>query len=662
MSPWPADHGRMTTQIFLYGQIGDQAAGLDAKTITDQVRSATGDLTVFINSTGGLIFDGLPIYEALRSYTGGQVIIQIDGFALSMASLIAMAGNRIVMASSAMMMIHRPWDSAFGNAADMRAKADQVEKIEEQLIAIYAARSGMTPANVAALMAAETWFTAEEALAAGLITEISEPMRAVALADVSGLGFRHPPVISKGQIMPLPAAAGRPPAASIAMNADQVREIRNLVDAHGLPATLATDIFRRNLSMEAARSAIMDALADQGDSSAGSHIAGMIMNGDTFDNPAFFGQSVTNLIYARMAGKVPEGAARELANMTLVDLAREMVARAGVRNAHRMRPDDVLAAASWSGPRSSRGTGGPWLGATAHNSVPGHHSTSDFPGLLLDAGQRYLKEMYQAAESGLKTVSRKRTARDFRTISALQLSGFGDLPSLPQGAEFTQGTFTERKESFAIATYGKMFHITRQAVVNDNLGAFSDVFRVMGRAAAETEAQLLAALLNSNPNMSDGQAVFSAAHNNIVTAGGPPSVAEMDKLRQLLRRQRDPDGVTVLNLRAAHLVVPSQLETVAGNLAIGTWSPTEPANANPFAGLVNVVVEPRLSSATQWYAFADPALAPVLEHAYLDGYEGPQIETRDGWNSLGQEYRVWLHFGAGFTGWDGAARNSGVAS
>ena len=657
----------MTSQIFLYGQIGDQAAGLDAKTVTDQVRAARGDLTVFINSPGGFVFEGLPIYEALRGYAGGRVTVQIDGFALSMASLIAMAGSRIVMASTALIMIHRPWDSAYGNAGDMRAEADRLEKIEQQLVKVYADRSGMAEADVAELMAAETWFTAQEALAAGFITEISEPVRAVALADLSAFGFRHPPIITKGNPMSAPSLSPAPPAGA-AMSVEQVKEVRALVEAHRLPQSVADGIFRDNMSMSAARAHILGALASASDDAGiGHHPFPGRPGADSFDNPAFFGQSVTDLIFCRMSGKPPEGAARELANMSMVDLAREMLARNGERNAHRMRPADVLAKASWAGPRASR-TGGSWIGASVRNDmIP--HQTSDFPGLLLDAGQRYLQAMYEAAGSTLKAVSRERSAQNFRAMHAVQLSGFGTLESLPEGAEFRHGTFSERKESFSVATYGKIFGISRQAIVNDDLGAFADMFRVMGRAAAETEAQTLAGLLNSNPEMSDGEDLFSAAHANIVaTGGGAPSIEQFDLVRQLMRLQRDMDGETRLNLSPLHVVVPPQLETQAITTSGGSWNVQADMQEflsgtaqNPFRGFLNVVVEPRLTSSTQWYFFADPLLAPVLEHAYLDGYRGPQIESREAWTSLGMEFRVHLSFGCGVTGWAGAARNSGTA-
>ena len=269
--------------------------------------------------------------------------------------------------------------------------------------------------------------------------------------------------------------------------------------------------------------------------------------------------------------------------------------------------------------------------------------------------------MYQGAESELKKVARERTARDFRAISALQLSGFGTLPSLNEGGEFKYGTVYERKESYALATYGKMFSISRQALVNDDLGAFTDMFRIMGRASAETEAAAMADLLNANPVMSDGNALFSTAHGNNISPGAAPGVASMDLVRQALRAQKDSDGVTLMNVQAKYLVVPSTLETSASVLAgASMWTPASSDAANPFAGAVTPLAEPRLTNTTAWYAFADPAMAPVLEYAHLDGVSGPQVEMREGWSSLGQEFRVYTHFGCGVTGSAGAVRNAGA--
>lgn len=648
----------MTNDLFLYGQIGDPAAGLDAKTVTGAIRAMTGDISVFINSPGGFVFEGLPIYEALVAYDRGSVTVHIDALAASMASVVAMAGDQIIMAESALMMIHRPWDAAIGNAADLRSHAANLDKLEQQLVNIYVKKTGLAPARVSELMAAETWFDATEALALGFITANSPTLRIAAMVDVSTFGFRHPPERLKGNTLNAITPAGGNPGP---MNAAQIKEVRELVEAYGLPRSVALEIFNQPMNIAQARAHILDSLATSGDASGIGHTRAQSGFGgaETLDNPAFHANAVAEVIYSRLSGKAPQGAARELMDTSLVDLAREMVARRGIRNAARMRPNDVLDTATWGGPRGS-GARVPWLAPTVQGSSSGH-STSDFPGLLLDASQRFLLDMYQGAESVLKSVARERSARDFRAIKGVQLSGFGKLPTINETGEFTYGTLYERKETYAVATYGKMFSISRQALVNDDLGAFADMFRIMGRAAAETEAAALADLLNSNPVMSDGNALFSAAHGNNLASGAAPSVAGLDVMRQALRTQKDQDGVTLMNVPAKFLVVPTTLETAAQVICgAALWSPNTSANVNVFAGAMTPLAEPRLASSTAWYGFADPKQAPVLEYAYLDGVSGPQVEMREGWSSLGQEFRVYIHFGCGVTGYSGAYRNNGA--
>lgn len=645
----------MRNELFLYGVIGDQAAGLDAKTFTAAIRAATGDLDVYINSAGGFVFEGLPIYEALAAYDRGTVTVHIDGLAASMASAVAMAGDQIIMAETALIMVHKPWDSTNGNADEMRRYADQLDKIEAQLVGIYAKRTGLPAAKIAAMLSAETWLDAGEALALGFITSTSASLKAAAMADVSACGFRNLPPRLKGTTMDHDTIAP--------MNATEITEVRGLVNAHGLPESVATEIFRKKMTVPQARAHILDVLATAGDALQVGHSPRIMFgnpshqaNAETLDNPAFHAKAVTDVLYSRLSGKAPQGAARELMNTSLVDLAREMIAQRGVRNAYRLRPNEVLDQATWGGARASSARN-PWLTSSQNAFIP--HTAGDFPNLLLDASQRYLLDQYQGAESILKTVAKQRTAKDFRALSGVQLSGFGSLPSLGDGAEFKSGTFSERKESYAVSTFGKMFGISRTAIVNDDLGAFADMFKIMGRAAAETEALTLVGLLNANANMSDGNALFSVAHNNYKTPGAVPSVATLDLMRQAMRGQKDADGVTYLNVPTKYLVVPSALETTA-QVITGSVLATTLADANPFTNMLIPLVEPRLTSTTAWYGFADPAQSAVLEYAHLDGNNGPQTEMREGWSSLGQEFRVWLDFGCGVTGYAGGYKNAGA--
>ena len=163
---------------------------------------------------------------------------------------------------------------------------------------------------------------------------------------------------------------------SAPMNATEITEVRGLVNAHGLPESVATEIFRQKMTVPQARAHILDVLATAGDALQIGHNPRIMFGGaspqanaETLDNPAFHAKAVTDVLYARLSGRAPQGAARELMNTSLVDLAREMIAQRGVRNAYRLRPNEVLDQASWGGARAS-GARNPWL-ASSQNANAG---------------------------------------------------------------------------------------------------------------------------------------------------------------------------------------------------------------------------------------------------------------------------------------------------
>jgi len=635
-------------EIIIYGIIGDPEIGLDAATITAAVRASTGPLTIRINSAGGDVFDGLAIYEALLTYPG-TVTIYIDGLAASMASVIAMAGDEIIMAESALMMIHDPMTGSFGNAASLRSDAAKLEKVGSQLAGIYASRSGMPVSRVSRLMAAETWFTADEARAVGLATATAPQLRFAAIADISAFGFVNVPdqlkvktmtdlIRNPDPIMPAPGLATIVPSQPAT-----VGEVRAIVAQAALPVDFALDLIEQRLSVGGVRTAVIDRIAAQAPV-----ITSLAPSDRTFDNPGFHAQALSDAIYCRMSGQRPEGAAAEVISLSMVDMARELIERRGVRGARRMRPEQVLAAASSGDSRYF----GP-VGAL--------HTVSDFPSLLQASGQRFLLDMFGAASSAIKNVGRQRDANDFRAISVLKLSGAGTLSRVAEAGEIEHGTFDEGVEAYSLATFAKIFAISRQALINDDLGAFSDPLRRMGRGAAETEAALLASLLTANSGagatMSDNKALFHTAHGNKAATPAGISVASLSDARQGLRAQKDTDGVTPLNGTAKYLLVGTAKET-EGEQYLTRLQAQQASNVNPFPGNMSLLVDPRLPG-NAWRVFADPALMPVIEYAYLNGAGGPIMETREGWNVLGTEFRVVLDFGCGAVDWRGAWLNEG---
>lgn len=153
-------------EIFLYDSITTGAA----KSFVEQLNAINGPLVVRINSGGGSMFEGLAIYNAILRR--GRVTTKIDGLAASIASLIALAGDKVEMADNALLMVHNPWAGMSGDSAELRKQATLLDKAKDAMIAGYAAKSGKTPDEISQIMDAETWYTADEALKEKFIDSI----------------------------------------------------------------------------------------------------------------------------------------------------------------------------------------------------------------------------------------------------------------------------------------------------------------------------------------------------------------------------------------------------------------------------------------------------------------------------------------------------------
>lgn len=128
-------------------------------------------ITLRINSAGGDVFDGMAIYNLLRDHPA-TVTTRVDGLAGSIASIVALAGDTVTIPKTAYMMIHQPWAFTIGNASDMRAMADVLDKVAGPMVEIYAEKTGKTEAEVIELLDAETWLTGAEAVEAGFADEL----------------------------------------------------------------------------------------------------------------------------------------------------------------------------------------------------------------------------------------------------------------------------------------------------------------------------------------------------------------------------------------------------------------------------------------------------------------------------------------------------------
>lgn len=186
-------------EIHIYSEIGDSwfADTVDAKSFVEQIQGLdVQSIDVRINSPGGSVFDGNAIYNALKRHPA-HVTTHIDGLAASIASIVALAGDRVVMAKNSVMMVHNAWTVAIGDADEMRAKAKVLDTLNNTLLGVYHAKTGKSEDEIRGVMSAETWFDSAAALEFGLADEITQDevaIAALAQFDAKALErFRHPP-------------------------------------------------------------------------------------------------------------------------------------------------------------------------------------------------------------------------------------------------------------------------------------------------------------------------------------------------------------------------------------------------------------------------------------------------------------------------------------
>ncbi|WP_439616662.1 prohead protease/major capsid protein fusion protein [Shinella sp.] len=351
--------------------------------------------------------------------------------------------------------------------------------------------------------------------------------------------------------------------------------------------------------------------------------------------------------------ELSEGA-REYRGFTLMDMAREALEIRGEKTRGASR-EDIAAR------------------ALAQRSG-GFHSTSDFPIILGNVVNTTLRAGYEAAGQTFRPIVRETTVSDFKSVNRAQLGEGPAFDKVNESGEFKRGTLSESKESYKIATFGKIIAVTRQVIINDDMNAFGRVPQLLGAAAAQLESDLVWHQILSNPTMGDGVALFHANHKNLPTAAAF-AVGTLGSGRALMAKQVGMDGKTVLNIRPQFLIVPVDLETKAEQelkLLVNVTDTSKAATASMRA--LTIISEPRLDngisnkavgadvagSSTAWYLAASPSQIDTVEIAYLEGNRGLFTESRYGFDVDGMEIKARLDVGAKTLDHRGLLKNAGA--
>lgn len=365
--------------------------------------------------------------------------------------------------------------------------------------------------------------------------------------------------------------------------------------------------------------------------------------GRSYEDPSVIVDAMATAIAARhmpaVASKAGEGQWRNFAGLRPSDMLIELAQARGDRVGPRDR-DRLIARA--------------------------FHTSSDFPLLLANAGNKMLEAGYALANPSYRRFFARRAFNDFKAHSFLTAGDFPSLQALGEGADIKRGTISEKREQITPGTFARGVAVTRQMLVNDDLGAFTDFGTMIGRRVADWENATAYAVVNTasgdGPTLAEGSAAVFAAggtRNNKAASASAVTAVALGLGFNAIKSQKSLDGLN-LNINPRYLVCSVIQEFVAAQFASASVVPGSASSVNVFASRFEVIADANIPN-NRWYLFADPAAAPVYVYGYVGGNEVPQVRVGQPMGVDGTVVEVVHDFAVGAIDYRGGFFNAGAA-
>jgi len=338
----------------------------------------------------------------------------------------------------------------------------------------------------------------------------------------------------------------------------------------------------------------------------------------------------------------PAEGANEIRNLSLKDLARESARMEGANNAYRLSEDELL----------------------RQYMTP----TSLFTGIMDQTARISFEQAYLNAETTYQLWTKRGTLKDFRPTKTYATGTAGSLLLVPENGELKHDMVNaEEGPTRQLLTFGRQFSMSRQAFINDDVDFISTIPALYAQSARLDVNRIAYQMLATNPVIWTGNQFFSSQHNNISDVDGNPSVETVSDMRMKMRNQKAVGGDVFLNIPAKFMIVPTTLETMAGQFV---GSPVDPAQTNPniknpFYNSLQLISDPELDSASvngikEWYLLGDQMRSPI-QVDFLNGIDMPTIAMKQA--PPGQLGYLWdIHFDYAVTivNYKTAVKNNGL--
>lgn len=697
-------------QIDIYADIG--MWGITAKDFKNDLQGLgdVRDLTIRINSYGGEIFDGNAIFNTLLEHPASKTVI-IDGIAASMASVIAMAADKgkLKMPENAYLMIHNPLTMVVGDAEYLRKNANLLDGLKENAIRAYQRHAvSLTRDELWDLMDDETWINSADAKTYGLVDEIIDPVEAREPATNMGksiplnlktmffnssvnrgsMPHKKEGLMNKckhcGAELSADAkfchACSKPtnetPASLLSkkeieearMEAatkerERISGIVSRCQKNGLSQEISDKLINGNVPLEAAIITILDEI-EKKNSSAPVPPPLVVKKDGAEKFRAHAANSIGVALNTIKDKEIVSDVRKNPGPRDLHGLVRACLEQEGRLTAseiNRLSPQDI-----------------------AHHAIRmAGMGSSDLPAILADTMNKEFMGGFEDEPTTFQTVCAETENPNFMTKTMSKLSTFSDIDDLPEGTNFKQGKFSDKKETIALATAGKLLTLSRNLIINNDTSAISSFPRAMSSAMKRKMNRDFYDLLTYNTlvgplTTEDGTAFFDyTAHGNLKSSSGVPSVSSLGVADKMLMEQPllKPDNAaatTYLN-RTGSILLTGTANRMTVLQLLG--SPNDPAATNgklvynPYASGITAVfdayLQAKLTAASKtyaWYWFAGPNSFRNWVVAYLSGNRTPTLRSEPSGvgEALGISYDIFFDYKFGFEDYRGVIHNDGA--
>ena len=662
------------------------------------------ELTIRVNSYGGDVFEGNTIFNLLQEHNSLKTFI-IEGVAASMASLIPMAGDEVVMYKNAFFMIHNPWTVTGGESKDLRNTADLLDKIKANAIDMYKRKAKkLSNEKLSELMDVQTWMTAEEALAYGFIDRIID---AEELEEPKTSGNMKLPSEYKNLLMKSKLISGSTPQS----RGDTMKKCPHCGVEHVETAKFCSAC-GKDVTMSAQQVAISAAVEKERKEAMAAERSRVLAITTVCAAAKIDSESINQFV---ASGKTIEQLSTELSEkIKAMAPAQSLPHSAGSATVTKDESDKFRAhavnclsvvskldntpqakAAMIGGEqigslhglmaRVLQKSGVDPIGMTPHELVSKSFSmsgtsSSDLPYILENVANKSLLKGYEEAPVTYRQWTGTMQVKDFKQASLVKMSNFGDIEDVPEGAEFKNGKFSDKKETVSIDTKGKKFTITRNAMINDDLSALTVIPMKMTTAVARrinkdvynrlTFNSLVGPVMNE-----DSIALFNTAHSNLNADSGVISVASLDvadqKLMNMPLPKSEPDADTQYSGISGRYIVTGTLNRLTALQVLNSGVDISKAIKNvynPFTGLIPVF-DPYLQSilttnnkSYAWYLAADYNQMDTIAVAYLQGNTTPTLRSAVSGvgDPLGMSWDIYFDWGIAIPDYRGLVYNDGA--